>query len=63
MSLKITELKPSDKNRKIIYTQKGTGKTEEGWVSSWNDHYIFVRFQTSSNGQACDPNDLQFLNI
>lgn len=63
MAINIKQLTPPDKNRKVIYTPKGGGKVEEGWISSWNDTYVFVRFPTSSNGQACDPDDLQFLSL
>jgi hypothetical protein len=45
---------------------KGYHEDEEGWISSWNETYIFVKFKASvdiygldnSHAKACNPNDL-----
>ena len=46
--------------RNVIYTD-GTGDTEEGYITSWNQTYIFVDYGKScGRGIATSPGDLNF---
>ena len=54
----VEKLKDNDKQRAVIYTD-GTGDTEEGHITSWNDMYIFVDYGNScGRGIATSPTDL-----
>ncbi len=58
--IKIENLTKEHKNRQVVYTD-GTGETEEGHITSWNDTYIFVDYGNScGRGIATDPKDLDF---
>ncbi len=74
----LADLKESDKGREVVYTDYNErGKTypsrsQRGIISSWNDKFIFVRFNIltysgfptldyQSTGQACNPEYLHFL--
>lgn len=50
--------------RQVIYTPYGNflnKKTEEGIISSFNDKYIFVKFNLNAlNGIPCEPDDLEY---
>ena len=37
--------------RKVVYTPYH-GEIEEGVVTSWNDHFIFVRYGNNTTSQA-----------
>jgi len=45
--IELSELKESDKGRMVIYRSKGGDKIERGIVSSWNDMFVFVRYELS----------------
>lgn len=55
----ITKLTLSDVGREVIYSN---GKDiEHGYLKSWNDTYVFVRFYMySDNAKACYPQHLSF---
>ena len=55
----ISSLLESDKGRHVIFTHHH-GATETGWLSSWNDKYIFVRFTLGSTAAGCDPSQLRW---
>jgi len=60
MSIDITKLTDKDLNRSVIYTD-GTGDTESGHITSWNDVYIFVDYGNScGRGIATSPDDLNW---
>ena len=62
MMIKIENLKEKDKGRKVIYN--GHAATEEGYISSWNDKYVFVDYgKNCGRGIATDPKDLDFTFI
>jgi hypothetical protein len=58
-------IKNATKNAKVIYIKTD----EEGRISSWNDQYIFVKFNEQLNklgwegttSNACYPNDLKLV--
>lgn len=54
---------PTEKDigRKVVYRNHG-GKVEEGFITSFNDHYVFVRYGTGSTSAATDPKDLEFIS-
>lgn len=41
----------SPKGRSVIYDNYG--KLEKGYITSWNDHFVFVCFDKSDCGIAC----------
>jgi hypothetical protein len=49
---------PGDEGRGVIYCGRGTGLTERGVISSWNDLYVFVRYTTGSTAAATRREDL-----
>jgi hypothetical protein len=51
-----SELTKKDVGRKVIYHGS---RRETGTLTSWNDHYIFVRFN-GPDGEACRPCDIAF---
>ena len=57
--MKLVDLKNSDVGRNVIYTAHH-GEREEGVISSWNDHYVFVRYGRGSTAAATDPDQLEF---
>lgn len=61
MAIKISDLREEDKNnRAVIYTAHH-GEREQGIITSWNDHYVFVRYGLGSTSAATDPDQLDFL--
>lgn len=38
-----------------------TVSDEEGFITSWNDKYIFVKFGYSTQPAACKPEDLKYV--
>ncbi len=59
MPIRIADLTEADKGRKVLFHHHHGG-TEEGVVSSWNDHWIFARFTLGSTAAACDPEQLSW---
>lgn len=57
----ITKLVPSDKYRPVVYVP-GAGDAENGWISSWNDKFIFVRYNLGDTSAATKPEDLEFID-
>ena len=53
-----SKLTEADKGRKVIY-QRPYCDMEVGVLSSWNEHYVFVRFK-GPGGEACEPEDVRF---
>lgn len=39
------------------------GDAEQGYVTSVNDRYVFVRFGAAAHGVACRPDDLLWMAI
>lgn len=58
----ITKLTELDKGRKVVYKANHLGhKGEEGKITSWNDHYIFVDYYKTGKGTATMPINLTFV--
>lgn len=60
--INILELREFDIGKTVIYTN---GPTKEyGWISSYNENFIFVRFPNKGpTGCACHPKDLEFFKL
>jgi len=54
----ISKLTESDIGRNVIYRREYC-ETEVGKLSSWNEHFIFVRFR-GPTGESCFPEDVEF---
>jgi len=55
---------PSDVGRGVVYTPYPGAQTEDGVITSINDDYVFVRYQSqhpSARGQATKREDLRWL--
>jgi hypothetical protein len=52
----IGELTENDKGASVVY--ENGYKREFGVVSSWNDHFIFVKYGGSQQSQATSPEHL-----
>lgn len=50
-----------DIGRKVIY-RRPYCKVEEGFITSMNDHYVFVRYGAGDTSAATDPEDIEFLS-
>lgn len=51
------QLTDDDVGRRVVY--HGSEPNEEGVLSSWNKHYVFVKFD-GIHGQACQPETVSF---
>jgi hypothetical protein len=70
--IELDTLTEQDKGREVIYRSSFGDKTERGVISSWNAHYIFVRYERygyvlrgeeprlQETGAATSPEDLTF---
>lgn len=47
-------------NRKVVYTD-GTGKKEEGIITSSNSKFVFVRYGNDVNSKATRPEDIDYI--
>jgi hypothetical protein len=60
----LSELKEEDKGRRVRYTPfEGCDPDmiEEGRISSWNDHYVFVKYDEDLHNKATPPGSLDFI--
>lgn len=55
----ITKLTQDDIGRLVIYRQ-GSELEERGVITSFNDNYIFVRYNGDVNSKATNSWDLQY---
>jgi hypothetical protein len=46
---------PDDIGRHVLYYQRGTGAIEEGSIVSFNDVYVFVRFESPTPKGMSSP--------
>lgn len=53
---------PTEKDigRKVVY-RRPYCKVEEGFITSFNDKYVFVRYGMGSTSAATDPQDIEFI--
>lgn len=56
--IQLDQLTESDIGRNVIYDRQYCER-QVGKLSSWNDHYVFVRFR-GPTGEACEPEDVSF---
>lgn len=56
----ITKLADKDKGRLVIYHPHPDNKAEQGRITSWNDHYVFVDYNNTGRGIATRPETLTF---
>lgn len=59
MKIQGKELTESDKGREVVYTA-GHGTKEFGHISSWNGHFVFVKYGYNQQSQATRPENLVF---
>lgn len=54
---------PSDRDigRKVIYRDRSGAKVEEGVITSFNEHYVFVRYGADQGSKGTRPEDLEWL--
>ena len=50
----LADLTDADKGRPVTFTYHH-GEKERGVLSSWNDSFVFVRFNRGVTGEACNP--------
>jgi hypothetical protein len=56
--IKISELTEKDKGREVEFYLSAP-KYEYGIISSWNDRYIFVKYNGNPQSQATSPEHLR----
>ena len=62
MAINIHTLTESDKDRLVVF-QRGKGEAterDEGVITSWNKHFVFVRYKGDIGSKATYPDDLSF---
>lgn len=61
--INIKNLSDKDIGKAVVYTAHDGAEPEQGKITSYNDTYIFVRYDVSSSwgGQATRPEDLKWL--
>lgn len=57
MQIEGIELTDIHKDEYVTYSSKKSGG-ERGLLSSWNDRFVFVRYNDDCNSQATKPDDL-----
>jgi hypothetical protein len=57
--IEIAKLTEEDKGREVVFDSSGV-KREFGIISSWNNRFIFVKYNGSQQSQATMPEDLRF---
>jgi hypothetical protein len=57
--IEILKLTEKDKGREVVFDFNGT-KREFGIISSWNERFVFVKYNGIQQSQATMPKDLRF---
>ena len=57
--IRIEDLTDKDIGRNVNYHGAYNGPVETGQLTSWNEHFVFVRFK-GPNGEACEPEQVSF---
>jgi len=57
--IEIAKLTETDKDREVVFECPGK-ETEYGFISSWNERFIFVKYGGSQQSQATKPEHLRF---
>lgn len=56
--IEISKLTDKDIGRNVLYHREYC-TPERGVLTSWNSHFVFVRFR-GPNGESCEPEDVSF---
>ena len=54
---------PRDIGRKVVYITASDNIGEEGVITAFNDHYVFVRYGAAVNSQATSWEDLDWRTV
>jgi len=57
--IEISKLNEKDKEREVVFDD-GMKQVEYGFISSWNDRFIFVKYNGNPQSQATLPEYLRF---
>jgi hypothetical protein len=57
--IEISKLTERDKGREVVYGYRDP-EMEFGIISSWNERFIFVKYNGNQQSQATKPEDLRF---
>jgi hypothetical protein len=57
--IEISRLTEKDKGREVVYHVQGT-INEFGIISSWNERFIFVKYNGNQQSHATKPENLRF---
>ncbi|MDR2095752.1 MAG: hypothetical protein LBP76_09585 [Treponema sp.] len=55
----ISKLTENDRGREVVFDFRGSER-EFGIISSWNERFIFVKYNGSQQSQATDPMSLRW---
>jgi hypothetical protein len=56
----ISKLTEEDKGREVVFFEPWGSRREFGIISSWNERFIFVKYNGSWQSKATSPEDLRF---
>lgn len=59
--INIQELTKEDIKRKVVYKACKGATPEEGIITSYNNHWVFVDFQNVGRGVATPASSLEFV--
>ena len=64
LGINIKELRLTDIGRGVVYRTAPNFEPQQGTITSFNDKFIFVSFgtRTMRRGEACAPEDLEFMS-
>ena len=48
--------------RAVVYQSHPAAPVEQGYITSVNHRYVFVRYGSDSTGKATRPDDLRWMN-
>lgn len=51
-------LEENHKGEEVTYFEPNVGSVDVGTISSWNDTFVFVKYQSSNTSQATKPEEL-----
>jgi len=58
--INIKTLTEEDRGKRVVYHLPGSDKVEGGVISSWNEKFIFVRYNESKIAAATYSGNLEF---
>jgi hypothetical protein len=57
--IETSKLTDEDRGREVVFESQGSYR-EFGIISSWNERFIFVKYDGRQQSQATRPEDLRF---